>query len=394
MGVGVLLHVALLVSRCYGFLVVFREPFPSNSQRIHTSIEAVIFGPDGSMVEDEAETQPPSSFLQPVDSVFATVDADTLVRIACAFADPPLSPSQVQHAQVINFTSMSMSISVAVVDPGDDTCVEALVQVPFLEEMGNMADNPERHVDLLQKLDEEARRRLEEREYLESTSAARQRITRQLQELPEELPEWWVVAGSNERLAEECTQLKALLNEDEFAEGLQALFTQRFPKSIEVAKACVAVIGPAGMFMKAYARESESPFTAFALPIPFSTEMEHADDLRNAVLDIVENRSDEEASPEEHHTVLEADVDGMDGLEMTELAPATNITQSSEGPVPGHKEVVLDDSSRSEATPSEISKARKQPKSREEEKELAAKYAAIEELGDRAYAILKDLYMI
>ena len=49
------------------------------------------------------------------------------------------------------------------------------------------------------------------------------------------------------------------------------------------------------------------------------------------------------------------------------------------------------DSSRSEATPSLISKARKQPKSPEEENELAAKYnyAAIKELGDRAFAILK-----
>lgn len=41
-----------------------------------------------------------------------------------------------------------------------------------------------------------------------------------------------------------------------------------------------------------------------------------------------------------------------------------------------------------------IREARQQPKSPEEEAQLAAKYAQIEDLGDRAYAILKNLGMI
>ena len=41
-----------------------------------------------------------------------------------------------------------------------------------------------------------------------------------------------------------------------------------------------------------------------------------------------------------------------------------------------------------------IAEVRRQPKSPEEEARLAAKYAQIEDLGDRAFAILKDLRMI
>lgn len=41
-----------------------------------------------------------------------------------------------------------------------------------------------------------------------------------------------------------------------------------------------------------------------------------------------------------------------------------------------------------------VAEARRQPKSAEEEAQLAAKYAQIEDLGDRVFAILKDLGMV
>ena len=41
-----------------------------------------------------------------------------------------------------------------------------------------------------------------------------------------------------------------------------------------------------------------------------------------------------------------------------------------------------------------VTQARKQPKSPQQEARLAAKYAAIDDLGERAYTILKDLDMI
>jgi len=44
--------------------------------------------------------------------------------------------------------------------------------------------------------------------------------------------------------------------------------------------------------------------------------------------------------------------------------------------------------------PPEVIEARRQPKSPEEEARLAKKYAAIEDIGERAYTVLKDLYMI
>lgn len=56
--------------------------------------------------------------------------------------------------------------------------------------------------------------------------------------------------------------------------------------------------------------------------------------------------------------------------------------------------VIREKQQKIEAAKLAIKEARKQPKSVAEEKELAARYAALEDLGDRAFSILVDLGMV
>ena len=125
------------------------------------------------------------------------------------------------------------------------------------------------------------------------------------------------------------------------------------------------------------------------VPIKFPAgKQTTADDLRESVLTMIESVEEqvvvapptvpqEEASVPEPTTVVAPDEQKVEAEAEKEDKPivaevASGLTLSEE----------------------QIKERRKQPKSPEEEARLAAKYAAIEDLGERAYTILKDLAMI
>jgi hypothetical protein len=78
---------------------------------------------------------------------------------------------------------------------------------------------------------------------------------------------------------------------------------------------------------------------------------------------------------------------------------ATVATTKAEGDVEEDKEEVTSTTLESSSSASPVNdtdnaQSRQQPKSPEEEAKLAAKYGAIEDLGERAYTILRDLNMV
>ena len=70
-------------------------------------------------------------------------------------------------------------------------------------------------------------------------------------------------------------------------------------------------------------------------------------------------------------------------------APSSSNVESEPEDKDGDETIITKDSPKSDA---ELS--RQQPRPPEEEARLAAKYAAIEDLGERAFAILVDLDMV
>jgi len=250
------------------------------------------------------------------------------------------------------------------------------------------------------------------------------------------LPDWWKTIAPQSsplELVDECKLLKNLLNEDEFEDELRALFVKYSDANVAVVRAAVSSIGSSGLYLKGRivaAKEDEPSETLSAVAVPYvrgtidtnRIEFPTANELREAVLVLVESvppmpkppaaketsKTAEEFTPFNEQVVAvvteaeeraktkpgvsdshsEEEDEKDDDVEAEPVAAAAKMDE------PPMKEV---EDERDEDVPipsTSTGRTYYRRKSPNEEAKLSEKYAAIEDLGERAYTILRDLNMI
>lgn len=276
--------------------------------------------------------------------------------------------------------------------------------------------------------------------YYENLVIEQRRLER-LQEEPsfsekEDLPDWWISITppfSSLELVDEAKLLKGLLNEDEFEDDLRALFVRESGNSESkdnslVLRAAVASIGSSGLFLKARvatvqnneSENDEAEIVATAT-IPYGNppmETKTVGELRDGVLTLVESvvpmpmpvrpqatAVSKEESGDETITPFNEQVMEMvnkldektatisDGVVEKNAEKESSETEEDDVDLEEVKTITPEKSSMvSEISPG--ASRTQQPRPPDEEAKLAAKYAAIENLGERAFAILRDLGMV
>lgn len=359
---------------------------------INKGHRALIYGEHGMTLEKEEECIDSSSsaFSSLRDTLADQLDNSAqLIRVACAFAPSPhnnLHPKQIQSATIVDVDSTEVQVALAIPQDGMDsgTCVQILVPIPMScsNTNGNILECIR---ETMEQMDAYANQLIGQREMMEDRveqMAQQESIRKELQEENVDLlPDWWTFAELKITLAEECDSLKGLLNEYEFASSLKRLCQIHSPQSASISQiweAKVASVGPSGLFLRAYAtigQGEDSRCQIVDVPIRFAQTGSTADDVRDYVLDLVESVE----------TLPEQETPSSDAVVVPAVAAVPAETKV-------HVDDVLDESVDEKARA--IAKARKQPKSPEEEALLAAKYAAIADVSERAYVILKDLGMI
>jgi hypothetical protein len=344
-------------------------------------------------------------------------------RLACAFAPPPhnhLHPCQVQSATLIDMDRTKLRIAVAV--PSSESNSQQLVQVliPVLfpapiqtfHQENDLEDAAKEALRYIQQLDALAMQRIAKQEEEQkqqnnpSATAQQQRLLSDLSQEPKAIdwPDWWTVPQLTLFLADECKYLKSLLNEEEFAHELKALGTTAVSATSIVQQANVASIGPSGVFLRAQviqdeeSMEDDQPKTSAMVDIPIrfpQGEATTVDDLREYVLTLVERAASSFAQetlavsiPPAADVVDEQPDDSFADdhiLTTTEDVTMTTVPTKKDSEQEAESDVVASIS---------FVDARRQPKPPEEEATLAAKYAAISDVGERAYQVLLDLGMI
>ena len=361
-----------------------RGQTPSNGK----GHRALIYSEQGMTLEKEdcIQISPASSLLKEALSHQLDNSAQ-LIRVACAFAPSPhhnLHPKQIQSATIVHVDSTELQVALAIPQDGMDlgTCVQVLVEIPISCKSidGNVMECILRTLD---QMDVHANQLIAEREMLEDRveqMAQQELIRKELQEENvDSLPEWWTFVELKITLAEECESMKDLLNEYEFAPTLKKLCqihsSKNNPATSQIWEAKVASVGPSGVFLRAYATVGQGDETRYQIvnvPIRFSQAGSTADDVRDYVLDLVESVE----------TVSEQE------LSRSDAATATSVPFEAKADIDKVPEEDIDEKVRA------ILNARKQPKTPEEEAILAARYAAIGDVSERAFCILKDLGMI
>ncbi|KAG7365385.1 hypothetical protein IV203_038588 [Nitzschia inconspicua] len=388
-----------------------------------SALLATLYGKDGKIVRDDEQEQKQQVTTDIFDDVTSSMIRESvqsdlgdvnalLTRLACGFAPSPhdhLLPRQVVSATLKQVTPKQLSIAVAVPagnrggsDETDTYAGDQLVQilVPVVFQKAVKSDGEVQIVKSvikqIQQLDQIATDRLIQREKQKEEDSAKQRgaglVEQELQrDLTEEplavdWPSWWTVPQLKIMLAEECKTLKSLLNEAELSNELVALCKLHSSVKKPIRQAKVAAVGTSGIFLRAtLLDDNENDITIVNVPIPFpGGEMTTSDDLRESVLTLIETVEllQEETPAEEP---IESPSDVSETIEIrAEEEEATEAARKME-----------EETRQKEPTQEEIvAEARKQPKSPEEEARLAAKYAAIADVGERAFTILKDLGMI
>jgi hypothetical protein len=220
----------------------------------------------------------------------------------------------------------------------------------------------------------------------------------------------------------ECSSMKDLLNEDDFATDISTLFQSRYSHgsskgAVRIIKASVASVGPSGLFLRAYLERCgndhvrpERYFLA-ELSIPFDREATSRDMLRSSILDLVETAASypvaEEASSVD---TVEATVHVEE--EKSETTSISTETEIDYQQYLFHKSLLearlhMEKKASPKLEATTIPEASKTYKSHVIQKKtvtkisrqydsdaLAQKYAQIEDIGERAYTILKDLGMV
>ena len=264
------------------------------------------------------------------------------------------------------------------------------------------------------------------------------------------LPGWWATIAppfAPLEVREEAKLLKKLLNEDEFEDELRALFVKHTKSySPLVYRASVASVGSSGLFLKARVAATTAETTTSSdddddikeeqilvtASIPYNNppkDVKTANELREGVLLLVESvvpmpmpaitQASAHSTENEVETIkpfneqvaemvsdlesesaktLDAEINDTK-KETMPIAEVTTKLESGEDislAEPEAKEsetpTAAEDSLNSETAQGILS--RHQPRPPEEEAKLAAKYAAIEDLSERAFAILVDLGMV
>jgi hypothetical protein len=340
---------------------------------------AIIYGPYGSRMEDGecddtfveesskrtsilSEEDPEMSFRKAFQ---AQVDPRQLLRVACAQAQPPhdqIHPSQVTDINLVSVSLDQIQVGLGIAQ-SEGTAVQLLVPIAFhsCETLNDMVEQLQTIMDpqAIIKI-----REMEQRQRIASEPAAQQILLAQLSIEPsaDNLPQWWTGTELQEgALAEECTNLKRLLNEDDFASNVRGLAI-KYGDTISaktIVEARVAVVGPAGLYLRGLVEVDDAVRvpssstiagkTIVPITIRFDSTASNAKTLRSNVLNLMDALEDE----------VEKDV----GVE-----PPVSLS---------------------------VEQARRQSRSPEDDAgRLAVKYAAISDLGERAYTILKDLGMI
>jgi hypothetical protein len=121
-----------------------------------------------------------------------------------------------------------------------------------------------------------------------------------------ELPSWWEAPGLDRVLADECDNVRNLLNELEFQDDVKCLTEQALANvggcnEWAVDKAACAMVGPAGLMLRATIVEidadgNEPRREQVAFPVGFGRSAPTIEALRAAVLGMVAAASSAEAS--------------------------------------------------------------------------------------------------
>ena len=256
----------------------------------------------------------------------ATLQADykdALIRIACARApSKAVRPHHVQQVSLLSLTAERMEIAIVIAEP-DGTCVSVAVPVDWPLPWNNYSaattnDNDSLQACLVhnvQQLDRSAYDHIAHLERQEDNAQQLQddwHVKRILQQAPAsynfggDLPTWWKVGDVE--IQRECDALKPILNSDDFCDELRALAVQALPDApqdwiqsrvscLHVTTAAVALVGAAGLYLRAQVRDqsaggNQNQLSIIALAIPFFQETTKpcltADQVRESVLRLIE----------------------------------------------------------------------------------------------------------
>jgi NTP pyrophosphatase (non-canonical NTP hydrolase) len=272
-----------------------------------TTRQAIIYGGDdgeGVWEDDNESTTLFSSTAELKTAVSSQLDPQLLLRVACALAPPPndnLHPKDCLDAHLVWVSTTGAGIAISVTTGGE---VVAQVLVPITFPRPCPDANEACILETFQQLDSESYHLIAKKEWEEQHAdqlAAQQQLIESLQEEPWgiDLPNWWSYAALNQGLVDECSTMKTLLNEEDFATDLNIIFQNHFQNpdfSIQTIKTCASSVGPSGLYLRSYAERTgdyddkrlDTYFNA-ELALQFDTNAKSRDQLTSLVLKLVES---------------------------------------------------------------------------------------------------------
>ena len=261
--------------------------------------------------EEESTTSFSSTTNSLVESVSSKLDRQFLLRVACAFAPPPhnnLHPKDALGATLVDVnptTGVKIAVSVCV---GGDSAGVAQILIPVYFPNPCYDESDTCILENFQTLDEQAQDTIANMEWNDQYAdqlAAQQLILQELREEPlgVDLPNWWTFTDLNKGMEEECSLMKDLLNEDDFAADISALFQYRHrQETIQVIKTCVASVGPSGLYLRAYVERTGDydedrldKYVTAPFAVEFDQKATSTEELRSSVFDMVESEGEEHA---------------------------------------------------------------------------------------------------
>ena len=127
-----------------------------------------------------------------------------------------------------------------------------------------------------------------------------------------DLPDWWTWPELNRMLDDECALLKSMLNEEDFASDIATLFQQNYhhdkPEEVVlVIKACVGSVGPFGILMRAYCEiqnddDGSTCFGVKELALQFDKEVKSRDMMRSSVLKLIDSAEGQQQQQQQQIT--------------------------------------------------------------------------------------------
>ncbi|CAJ1940230.1 unnamed protein product [Cylindrotheca closterium] len=391
------------------------------------------------------------------DRIYSEFPPAVLINIACAQAAPPhnhLMPKDCLSAELVAVNTRGAQIAVSTLasagGEGDGHCVQLLIPIQFSATKSELSPPPSTEASLtldyivqqFQHLESDSIKTIAKKEWEDDNAdqfAAQEKILFELQNeatLTEELlPDWWTFCELNKGLEEEADNMKELLNEDDFATDLNVLFQTNYhhdsdSPTIQPIKTCVTSIGPSGVYLRSYVERQEEvddKYFVAKLSVPFPEKTSSRDDLRLSILKMIENAAEQVVARGEEEELLLVEtasatiVQGVSSkkayvfqeqllrarIQVDQLASKRRHAQKEEAlhrsllatklsieQKQAKSPVATEEGVKTTPSPPPSKQQQQQSLSKSTEKELADKYASIEDVGERAYTILKDLNMI